>query len=106
MLQLVTSTELAVVLDNVTLECELYGYFDTVPPITWNFGDLSIPLDNPTYTITTRDGDKFIQDGGETIRPSVISTLSFLAEDESLSGRYVCLSMARTRTVSLAIVQG
>ena len=103
-LEYITGETEFLVQQNVMMECEQYGYFGrTVPTITWFLGNDEIDAD-PTYTITTRPGTKFIQSGGETADPSVISQLSFFAEDESLSGTYICQAGRTIRTIPIQIV--
>ena len=73
-------------LDNVTMACEISGYFPPgQPQITWTFDNTDI-----TDNIVTRDGSGFIQNGEEDVIASIVSELSIFIEDSSYFGPYVC----------------
>lgn len=77
----------------VTLSCEIYGYFaPELPEIVWIRSEDVIGPDNQNsyYSISTREGNRFIQNGGSEFRASVISTLSFTFRDNSTYGIYFC----------------
>lgn len=47
-------------------------------------------LTTDAYDIVTRPGSSFIQNGGEDVRPGVISELNILIEDATMFGVYDC----------------
>ncbi len=63
--------------DSAVLRCILYGYFPTMTSlsITWRVGNNELSNDL-VYTITSEQGDRFIQNGGTSPIPSVTSTLT------------------------------
>ncbi len=82
--------------DSAVLRCFLYGYFPPMTPlsITWRVGNNELSNDL-VYTITSEQGDRFIQNGGTSPIPSVTSTLTVnLARDPPNTGprMYTCVS--------------
>ncbi len=67
--------------------------------------DFRIFPSNLSFSITEQPGTRFIQDGGVTVCSSVISELSFITEDLSFFGSYVCVHMGDVQTISLSIVE-
>ncbi len=63
--------------DSAVLRCFLYGYFPPMASlsITWQVGNNELSNDL-VYTITSEQGDMFIQNGGTSPIPSVTSTLT------------------------------
>ena len=98
--------------EEVALSCEMYGYFDVnLPEITWHYGDDTGPVDlNSTLydiiNISTSDGDRFIQNGGSTPRPSVISTLRIVIRDSSAFGVYSCQIESASSFFQLNLIIG
>lgn len=77
-------------LNIMTLACEIYGYFPPdLPEIEWllNNGDL---VDSTSYEVTTKEGSRYIQNGGNDVIPSVISELEVQLSDRSVLGQYSC----------------
>ena len=89
-----------------TLSCELYGYLpEQLPTIVWTFGGDQL-RDDSVFTITTENGNRTIQNGGNTPRPSVRSVLTLNHPMTTHEGTYICSSSGRVRTVDLQVVEG
>lgn len=74
-------------LDNVTLACEIYGFFPSdLPEITWLFDNQEVDSGD----VTVREGSRSIQNGGNDVIPSVISELMVYVDDSSSLGQYSC----------------
>ena len=95
-------------LDNVTMACEIYGYFPPeLPEIVWRFvaasgGDFT-DLSNQA---TLLEGSRFIQNGGESPIPSVISELTISNISNSDGGTYTCHSFQEVEVFTLIIIIG
>ena len=74
----------------VTLSCKLYGYGAT-QEIIWMFDNEQIENDS-NFTITVAEGNRFLQTGGETPGPSMVSFLTINNPTTSHSGQYICSS--------------
>ncbi len=63
--------------DSAVLRCFLSGYFPSMadPSITWRLSNNDLSNDS-VNTITSEQGDMFIQNGGAQPVPSLISTLT------------------------------
>ena len=89
-----------------TLSCELYGYHpEQLPTTVWNFGGDNLTNDS-VYTITTEDGSRMIQNGGNTPRPSVRSVLTINRPNTTHMGTYFCSAGDRTSTIHFQVVEG
>ena len=87
---LVESTIEVSLLENVTLACEMYGYFTpNLPEIIWLFEGQELVMDT-SYSVTTKEGDRTIQNGGNDVISSVISELIVHVDDSVLLGQYSC----------------
>ena len=97
----------AELLDNVTMACEIYGYFPPeLPEIVWRFvaaGEDSIDLSDQA---TSLEGSRFIQNGGESPIPSVISELTISNISNSDGGAYTCHSFQEVEVFTLTIITG
>ena len=94
--------------DSAVLRCSLYGYLPlmAVPSITWQLSnnELSNDLVN---TITSEQGDMFIQNGGAQPIPSFISTLTVnLTRDPLTTGTriYNCISSQMNNVTMQTII--
>ena len=77
--------------ENVTLACEIFGYFPpTLPSIIWQFRGVDIDLTSDLYSVSTHPGSTYIQNGGEITIPSVISKLTIFLQNSSTFGVYIC----------------
>ena len=96
----------AELLDNVTMACEIYGYFPPeLPEIVWRFvaaGEDSIDLSDQA---TLLEGSRFIQNGESPI-PSVISELTIFNISNSDEGTYTCHSFQEVEVFTLTIISG
>ena len=72
----------------VTLSCELYGY-GGAQEIIWMFDNEQIENDS-NFTITVAEGNRFLQTGGDTPGPSMVSFLTINNPTTSHSGQYIC----------------
>ena len=87
--------------DSAVLRCSLYGYLSSmaVPSITWQLSnnELHVLFDDSVNTITSEQGDMFIQNGGAQPIPSLISTLTVnLTRDPLTTSRfYSCISSSQ-----------
>ena len=91
---------------SATLNCELYGYLtNSLPPIVWTFGGNQL-TDDSVFTITTEDGSRMIQNGGNTPRPSVRSILTINRPNMTHEGAYFCSASGRTSRIDLQVVEG
>ena len=104
---LVSSSNTTVTTDSsTTLSCELYGYLpEQLPPIVWTFGGNQL-TDDSVFTITTEDGSRMIQNGGNTPRPSVRSILTINRPNISHVGAYTCSVDVDSRSITLQIIEG
>ena len=97
----------AELLDYVTMACEIYGYFPPeLPEIVWRFvaaGEDSIDLSDQA---TLLEGSRFIQNGGESPIPSVISELTISNISNSDEGTYTCHSFQEVEVFTLTIISG
>ena len=99
---------IAELLDNVTVACEIYGYFPPeLPEIVWRFvatggGDFIDLSDQATLL----EGSRFIQNGGESPIPSVISELTISSISNSDGGTYTCHSFQEVEVFTLTIITG
>ena len=82
------SSVTAVAGDTATLSCELYGYVSS-DEITWRFNDRILETGD-NISITTEEGNRMLQNGGETPRASIISHLTTTQTTSSQDGTYVC----------------
>ena len=93
-LDVVAGSTAAPLLSNITLACEMHGYFppppSPLPEIMWLRGSDPVDLSSGSYSVSTREGSALIQNGGETTLPSVISELEIFVQDESVYGTYLC----------------
>ena len=64
--------------DSAVLRCSLYGYLSSmaVPSITWQLSNNELLSNDSVNTITSEQGDMFIQNGGAQPIPSLTSTLT------------------------------
>ena len=86
---------------SATLDCELYGYLPKqLPTIVWTFGGNQLTNDS-VFTITTEDGSRMIQNGGNTSRPSVKSILTINRPNISHIGAYSCSVDGVSRNITL-----
>ena len=84
-------TVMAFLSENVTLACEIFGYFPrTLPTITWQFRSEDIDFASGLYSMSTRPGSAYIQNGGESAIPSVINELTISLQSSSMFGIYTC----------------
>ena len=91
---------------STTLSCELYGYLpEQLPTIVWNFGGDQL-TDDSVFTITTEDGNRMIQNGGTTPRPSVRSVLTINRPNTTHEGTYICSADGDSRSIILWVVEG
>ena len=91
---------------SATLSCELYGYLTRQPPtITWNFGS-NVLMNDSVFTITVQDGSNMIQNGGDTPRPSMRSTLTINRPNGTYAGSYICSASGDLRTITLEVIGG
>ena len=93
---------------SVTLSCEIFGYLlrDSQPHITWRIDGVMILPSHPSYSISTSDGSRQIQNGGSTPRPSLVSSLTIDVTDKSVAGIYVCLGPSFIRRIKLDVQEG
>ena len=80
----------AVAGEPVTLGCELFGYGGT-QEIIWRFDNEHIENDS-VFTITVAEGNRFLQTGGDTPGPSMVSFLTINNPTTCHSGQYICSS--------------
>ena len=91
---------------SATLSCELYGYLPEEPPtFVWTFGGDQL-TDDSVFTITTEDGSRMIQNGGNTPRPSVRSVLTINRPMTTHEGTYICFAGGRVSRIDLQVVEG
>ena len=91
---------------SATLSCELYGYLpEQLPTIVWTFDGNQL-TDDSVFTITTQDGSRMIQNGGNTPRPSVRSILTIDRPDISHEGTYTCSVDGDSRNITLQMIEG
>lgn len=83
---------------SVSLACELYGYVDGALNITWQ---LAVVTTESVYTITEDIGGHMIQNGGDSPRPSVKSSLTIELLLHSQAGIYTCLGGGMNKTIIL-----
>ena len=89
-----------------TLSCELYGYLNnSLPTIVWTFDGNQL-TDDSVFTITTEDGSRMIQNGGNIPRPSVRSILTINRPNISHVGAYTCSVDVDSRSITLQIIEG
>ena len=81
----------AVLLDEVSLVCELYGYLHNLSmKIDWYFNNSLIGDSNAFYKVNTMQGLNKIQNGGKDVMPSIISILTVLVNEKKVFGTYFC----------------
>ena len=87
---------------SAVLRCSLYGYLSSmaVPSITWQLSnnELHVLFDDSVNTITSEQGDMFIQNGGAQPIPSLISTLTVNLTRDPLTTStrvYNCISSSQ-----------
>ena len=91
---------------STTRDCELYGYLpEQLPPIVWTFDGNQL-TDDSVFTITTEDGSRIIQNGGNTPRPSVRSVLTINRPRTTHEGTYICSADVDSRSITLQIIEG
>ena len=85
--------------DSAVLKCFLSGYFPSMadPSITWRLSNNDLSNDS-VNTITSEQGDMFIQNGGAQPVPSLISTLTVNLTRDPLTTStriYNCISSSQ-----------
>ena len=91
---------------SATLSCELYGYLNSsLPTIVWTFGGDQL-TNNSVFTITTEDGGRMIQNGGNTPRPSVRSVLTINRPVATHEGTYICSADGDSKSIILQVIEG
>ena len=91
---------------SAALSCELYGYLNrSLPTIVWTFGGDQL-TNNSVFTITTQDGNRMIQNGGTTPRPSVRSNLTINRPMTTHEGTYICSAGGDSRNITLQVIEG
>ena len=91
--------------ESVTLSCEIYGYLSSSPDMTWTLANTNTVLSNDsTYTITTRDGNRLIQNGGLFPSPSFISDLTFSYNTSQPIQIYTCTFLSIPRVFTLRLI--
>ena len=90
--------------ESVTLSCEIYGYLSSSPDIAWTLANTDTVLSNDSsYTITTRDGNRLIQNGGLFPNPSFISDLTFSYNTSQPIQTYICTFLSTPRVFTLRL---
>ena len=90
--------------ESVTLSCEIDGYLSSSPDITWTLVNPDTVLSNDsTYTITTRDGNRLIQNGGLFPIPSFISDLTFTHNTSQPIQIYTCAFLTTQKIFTLTL---
>ena len=105
---LASSPNTTVTTDNsTTLSCELYGYLNnnSLPTIVWTFGGDQL-TDDSVFTIMTEDGNRMIQNGGTTPRPSVRSVLTINRPMTTHEGTYICSADGDSKNITLQVIEG
>ena len=88
----------------VTLSCEIYGYLSSSQDITWTLVNPDTVLSSDsTYTITTRDGNRLIQNGGLLPSPSFISDLTFTHNTSQPIQIYTCAFLTTQKIFTLTL---
>ncbi len=94
---------------SVTLSCEIYGYLPrgSQPQITWRrINGETISSSSPPYTLSMSDGPRQIQNGGDSPRPSYVSSLTIDVMDKSVADNYTCSSLSSFQTIQLVVEGG
>ncbi len=95
-----SSSVSAALLEEVTLACEIFGYFGAdIPSVIWRHNNIDLENDDPLFNITTSDGTRLIQNGGDSPIPSVVSILSIFLNDSSEFGQYLCIGEDGARSM-------
>ena len=89
--------------ESVTLSCEIYGYLSSSPDITWTLNPDIVLSNDSTYTITTRDGNRLIQNGELFPSPSFISDLTFTHNTSQLIQIYTCAFLTTRKMFTLTL---
>ena len=90
--------------ESVTLSCEIYGYLSSSSDITWTLVNPDTVLSSDsTYTITTRDGNRLIQNGGLFPISSFISDLTFTHNTSQLIQIYTCAFLTTQKIFTLTL---
>ena len=90
--------------ESVTLSCEIYGYLSSSPDIAWTLANTDTVLSNDSsYTITTRDGNRLIQNGGLFPSPSLISDLTFSYNTSQPIQIYICTFLSTPEVFTLRL---
>ena len=88
--------------ESITLSCEVYGYTSSSPYITWSLVGTDTILGNDCiFTITTRNGNRLIQNGGLFPSPSFISDLTFSYNTFQSIQNYTCAFMTMQKIFTL-----
>ncbi len=92
----------AALLEEVSLACEVFGYFGAdIPSVIWRHNNIDLENDDPLFNITTSDGTRLIQNGGNSPIPSVVSILSIFLNDSSELGQYLCIGENGARSMTI-----
>ncbi len=102
MVSLNSSSVSAALLEEVSLACEVFGYFGAdIPSVIWRHNNIDLKNDDPFFNITTSDGTRLIQNGGDSPIPSVVSILGIFLNDSSEFGQYLCIGQDDSRSMTI-----
>ena len=90
--------------ESVTLSCEIYGYLSSSPDITWTLANSDTVLSSDsTYTITTRDDNRLIQNGELFPSSSFIRDLTFTHNTSQVNQIYTCAFLTTQKIFTLTL---
>ncbi len=81
----------------------MYGYVTGATDIIWRFENQGELESDSVYSITEMNGDRLLQNGGDSPIPSVKSVLTIERPTSSQAGTYLCVGAGLTGIVSLDI---